>query len=144
MDAWIWVWLAVLVLSIVIEIMTEQFVCIWFAPAALASIILNLLNAGLVWQIVVFVVITVIGIIFFRDMLLKKLNFSDQKTNIDAIIGEKCVVTERIDNFAGCGQAKVKGQIWSARGAHDDDVFEPGEVLTIVAIEGVKLICVKK
>ena len=52
MDAWIWVWLAVLVLSIVIEIMTEQFVCIWFAPAALASIILNLLNAGLVWQIV--------------------------------------------------------------------------------------------
>jgi membrane protein implicated in regulation of membrane protease activity len=144
MEALMWIWLAVLALSIVIEIMTEQFVCIWFAPAALISLILNLLKAGPVWQIVVFVAITVVGIIFFRDMLLKKLNSSDQKTNIDAIIGEKCIVTERIDNFAGCGQAKVKGQIWSARGAHEDDVFETGEILTIVAIEGVKLICVKK
>ena len=65
------------------------------------------------------------------------------KTNIDSIIGEKCVVTEKIDNFAGCGQAKVKGQVWSARGLYDDDEFEVGETLRIVAIEGVKIICKK-
>lgn len=144
MDAWIWVWLAVLVLSIVIEIMTEQFVSIWFAPAAIVAIILNLVTLGPVWQIVGFAVVTIAGIFLFRDIVMKKLANNDNRTNIDAIIGEKCVVTERIDNFAGCGQAKVKGQIWSARGAHEDDVFEQGDVLTVVAIEGVKLICVKK
>ena len=144
MDAWIWVWLAVLVLSIGIEIMTEQFVSIWFAPAAIAAIILNLVTLGPVWQIVGFAVVTIAGIFLFRDIVMKKLANNDNRTNIDAIIGEKCVVTERIDNFAGCGQAKVKGQIWSARGAHEDDVFEQGDVLTVVAIEGVKLICVKK
>ena len=62
---------------------------------------------------------------------------------LDSIVGEKCVVTEKIDNFAGCGQIKVKGQLWSARGFFDDDVFECGESLRIVAIEGVKAVCKK-
>lgn len=62
---------------------------------------------------------------------------------INAIIGEKCIVTEAIDNFAGCGEVKVNGQIWSARGVSDDDSFEVGERLRVVAIEGAKLICRK-
>ena len=144
MDVWIWIWLTVLILSVVLEVLTEQFVSIWFAPASVIAAVLNLCRLDWVWQIIGFVVVTLAGIIFLRDLVLRKLGNTDSRTNIDAIIGEKCIVTERIDNFAGCGQAKVKGQIWSARGAHDDDVFEAGEVLHIVAIEGVKLICVKK
>jgi membrane protein implicated in regulation of membrane protease activity len=144
MDIWMWIWLAVLVASIAIEAMTEQFVSIWFAPAAVVAAILNLVTLGPVWQVIAFAVVTIAGIVFLRGVVMKKLNNSEHKTNIDAIIGERCVVTERIDNFAGCGQAKVKGQIWSARGAHEDDVFEVGEALTVVAIEGVKLICIKK
>ena len=63
--------------------------------------------------------------------------------DIDAVVGERCVVTDKIDNVAGCGQVKVNGQNWSARGAFEDDVFEIGESLRVVAIEGVKLICKK-
>jgi len=66
-----------------------------------------------------------------------------RKNQGDGIVGERCVVTERIDNYAGCGQVKVKGQLWSARGVLDDDVFSEGETLKIVAIEGAKLICKK-
>ncbi len=61
----------------------------------------------------------------------------------DGIVGERCVVVERIDNSAGCGQVKVKGQSWSARGVLESDVFSEGEILKIVAIEGAKLICKK-
>ena len=63
--------------------------------------------------------------------------------DIEAIVGEKCVVTDRIDNTAGCGQVKVNGQSWSARGAYEGDIFDVGETLRVVAIEGVKLICRK-
>ena len=63
--------------------------------------------------------------------------------DLDMIVGEKCIVTEKIDTFAGCGHAKVRGQIWSARGLNEEDVFEVGETLKIVGIEGVKLICKK-
>ncbi len=63
--------------------------------------------------------------------------------SVDEIVGERCKVVETVDNYAGCGLVKVKGQIWSARGVDDEDIFEVGESLRVVAIEGVKLICVK-
>ncbi len=70
------------------------------------------------------------------------INFWKRKnTSLDDIIGEKCIVTEKIDNYAGCGSARVKGGEWSARGAREDDIFDVGETLTVVATEGVKLIC---
>ena len=64
--------------------------------------------------------------------------------SLEDTIGEKCTVVETVDNYAGCGLVKVKGQVWSARGVDDDDVFRAGETLYVVAIEGVKLICKKK
>ena len=63
--------------------------------------------------------------------------------NIENIIGQKCIVTERIDNNAGCGQARVEGLVWSARSAFDNVCFEEGEILQVLAVEGVKLICKK-
>ena len=62
---------------------------------------------------------------------------------IENVVGERCVVVERIDNFAGCGEVRVNGQIWSARGVSEHDEFDIGETLNIVAVEGVKLICRK-
>ncbi|MBE6534314.1 MAG: hypothetical protein E7678_05025 [Ruminococcaceae bacterium] len=75
--------------------------------------------------------------------IFNKLNGQEKDFNPEQIIGKRCVVTERIDNFAGCGQVRVNGQSWSARGTMDYDVFEVGDTLSIVAIEGVKLICIK-
>ena len=75
--------------------------------------------------------------------LFGKKNVQEREFNPDNIVGKRCIVTEKIDNFAGCGQVKVNGQSWSARGAYDGDVFEVGDSLIIVAIEGVRLVCVK-
>ncbi len=99
----------------------------------------------LIWLTVIAaaVVILVIGALIIKKTVMSVSHGNSSKSNIDAIIGEKCVVTEKIDNFAGCGQAKIKGQMWSARGLFDDDVFEVGEVLQIVAIEGVRVVCKK-
>ena len=80
---------------------------------------------------------------YFLDNFKKMLSKKNGKTDLDMIVGERCTVTERIDNNAGSGQVKVNGQYWAARGAGDEDVFETGESLYIVAIEGVKLICRK-
>ncbi len=140
---WGWVWIAVIILAIVIEVLTDQLISIWFVPGAMIATILDFCNVHIIWQALVVLVISLVGIFVGKKFLVKYLPQKDTKTNIDAIIGEKCIVTEKIDNFAGCGQAKVKGQIWSARGVDDEDVFEVGDVLNIVAIEGVKLICKK-
>lgn len=75
--------------------------------------------------------------------IFSKKSIQDKETSLDNIVGKRCIVTEKIDSYAGCGQVKVNGQSWAARGVFDDDVFEIGESLKIVAIEGVRLICVK-
>ncbi len=142
MSYW-WFWLAIIIIAVVVEVFTEQLVSIWFIPGAIVSIVFDLCDAKFIWQFIVFLVLSIIGIVIGKRFLSKYKSDNTTKTNIDAIIGEKCIVTEKIDNFAGCGQAKVRGQIWSARGVLEDDVFEPGEILQVVAIEGVKLICKK-
>ncbi len=138
-----WIWIAVIVLAFVIELLTDQLISIWFVPGSIIATILDFCEVAVIWQVIVVLVIAALGIIFAKSYLSKKINSSVVKTNIDAIIGERCVVTEKIDNYVGCGQVKVKGQIWSARGVGEDDVFESGEILHVVAIEGVKVICKK-
>ena len=138
-----WIWIAVIVLAFVLELLTDQLISIWFVPGAIIATILDFCDVDVLWQVLVVLVIAALGIVFAKTFLSKKLNSSVVKTNIDAIIGERCVVTEKIDNYVGCGLVKVKGQVWSARGVGDDDIFEVGDRLTVVAIEGVKLVCRK-
>lgn len=138
-----WMWIAVIVLAVILEILTDQLIAIWFIPGAAFGVVLDYVEVDIIWQVLIFLFTTCIGIVFGKMFLSKKLKKQSSRTNIDAIIGERCVVTEKIDNYAGCGQARVKGQIWSARGVGEEDVFEVGETLHVVAIEGVKLICKK-
>ena len=139
----IWIWVAVIVLALIIEFLTYELVSIWFIPGAIVAAILAFFDVNPIIQAIAFVVVSILGLVLLRSYVMKHRPKSNTKTNIDAIVGEKCIVTERIDNYAGCGQAKVKGQIWSACSVDDSVTFEQGEVLQIVAIEGVKLICKK-
>ncbi|MBR7117241.1 MAG: NfeD family protein [Clostridia bacterium] len=138
---WGWIWIGVLVLAVIIEAVTDQLVSIWFVPGAIVATVLDFFSVDIIWQIIVLLGVSALGILVARRFLVNLRRDDNTKTDLDMIVGEKCIVTERIDSFAGCGQAKVKGQIWSARGLSESDVFEVGEILRVVSIEGVKLIC---
>ena len=138
-----WMWIGVIVLAVVVEALTDQLISIWFVPSAIVTTIMDYCGSQFVWQILVFLVVSAVGIILGKTLLSRFKQTKSTKTNIDAVIGEKCVVVEKIDNFAGCGLCKVRGQLWSARSISDDESFVEGDVLTVVAIEGVKLICKK-
>ena len=139
----VYVWIGVIVAAIVVEMLTEQLIAIWFMPSALICAVLALFHVPVQLQLVVFFLLSVVGIVLSRTVLKKYISFTKTATNVEAVVGEKCVVIERIDNYAGRGQAKVRGQVWSARSIDDDETFEEGAVLRIVAVEGVKLICKK-
>ena len=138
-----WMWIAVIAAAIIIEVITDQLVSIWFVPGAIIATLLDYFDVGFVWQVLVVLILAAAGIVFAKTYLAKKLDSRIIKTNVEAIIGERCVVTEKIDNYVGCGQVKIKGQIWSARGVEEDAIFEEGETLHVVAVEGVKVICKK-
>ena len=86
------------------------------------------------------VIAVVVAAIIIGVLLAKK---SRKAVSVDEVVGVRCVVTEEIDNYAGCGQVRVGNHDWSARSANDDDTFSEGTFLKVVAVEGAKLICMK-
>ena len=91
------------------------------------------------WVLCIVAVVVLFCIVAF---LKRKSNVSEIK--IENIVGEKCVVLETVDNYAGSGQVRVKRTEWAARSVDDEDIFDVGTVLRVFAVEGVKLICNKE
>ncbi len=137
-----YLWIIVSILAAVIEALTTALISMWFIPAGIVAAVMALLEVDVRWQIIVFLVLSLACIILQKTVFKKFLKRADTRTNIDTIIGEKGIVTQRIDNIVGLGQIKVKGQYWAARSV-DGVNYDVGDVLSVVAIEGVKLICKK-
>lgn len=140
----IYVWLGILVASVVLELVTTQMVSIWFSIGALASFIAALVGVEQLWiQIVIFVVVSAIAVAVTRPLVKKMINRKAEPTNADMVIGKTGIVTEKIDNLAPSGLVKVNGTVWTARAA-DDSVIEENEKVIIKEIRGVKLLVIKE
>ena len=137
-----WIWLSVIVAIILIEGVTMGLVSIWFLPGALIALVLSAFHVPPPWQIAVFVVMAVV-MLFLGKRLFRPFH-KKVKTNAEALIGQTAIVTEQVCNVEGRGAAKLRGQIWSARTEREGEALEIGEQVTVVAIEGVKLICRRK
>ena len=139
-----YIWLAVLIGAIVLEIVTTQIVSIWFAAGALASLIATLAGVSNVWiQLLIFVLVSAIALIITRPLVKKLVNRQAEPTNADMVLGKTGIVTEKIDNLAPSGLVKVNGSVWTARSA-DGSVIEEGERVIIKEISGVKLLVIKE
>jgi membrane protein implicated in regulation of membrane protease activity len=51
-----------------------------------------------------------------------------------ALEGKSALVLDRVGRHEG--QVKLDGEIWTARPYNEDDVFEPGDHVTVVHIDG--------
>lgn len=134
-------WLIAFVILLVIEIATMGLVTIWFAGAALAAMVAAALGARLWLQFVVFVVVSVVLLIFTRPIAVKYFNKSREKTNVDNVIGKYAIVTETVDNLHSQGSVQLNGLEWSARSFDDSVVIERGTKVEVLEVCGVKLIC---
>jgi membrane protein implicated in regulation of membrane protease activity len=137
------VWLVLLVVFVVFEAATVQLVSVWFALGALAALIAAICHAPAWLQIVLFILISAVSFAVTRPLVKKFSTSKIQKTNADRCIGDTAVVTEEINNLEARGLVKVNGNIWSARNETDDIIAE-GEKVTVIKIEGVKLIVKKE
>lgn len=135
-------WLVALVVLVLIELGTMGLTTIWFAGGSLVSVFVALAGGKIWLQIVVFLVVSGVLLIFTRPIAVKYFNRERVKTNSESLIGEQAVVTSEINNLLGTGLASVAGNEWTAR-AVDDEVIPKDTVVTIQEIQGVKLI-VKK
>lgn len=131
-------WFAAAAVLVIIEIATLGLTTIWFATGALVAGFLSLTGAGLLVQLIAFIIVAAILLFMTRPLATKYLNSQTKKTNADSLIGEICLVTSPINNLKAEGQAVVKGQEWTARSI-DGSLIPEGTEVRIVSISGVKL-----
>ena len=131
-------WLAAVVVLLVIEIATLGLTTIWFAGGALIAGIAAVAGAGRVVQFVLFLIVSLILLIFTRPIAMRYLNTNRTRTNAESLIGKE------IENLKNQGQVIVGGIEWTARTDDNEKMIEKDTVVEIERIEGVKLIVKKK
>ena len=138
MQVWFWIWIAVIVVSVVVEAITMDMVTVWFAAGAIVPMILATTSVGWEIQMIVFIVLSALMIIFLRKITLKYLfKNSEFKTNKDSLIGKTARMIEATD-FDTMGSLKINDVVWTA-GGDERQTIEKGKVVEIVAISGNKL-----
>jgi membrane protein implicated in regulation of membrane protease activity len=117
------------------EMLSLTFILGPVALAACLAAVVAAAGAGTVAQLTVFVIAALASLLLVRPIARKHLRTPVlQRTGTAALIGEGCVVLERVDGHGG--RVKLAGEVWSARSYDEDDVYEPGERVTVVEIAG--------
>lgn len=138
MNNLMWFWLGVMLLCVVIEAVTFALTTVWGAISAFVMIFVSRTNMPLKWQLILFLVLTIVLVLTTRPFAVKKLKLGKDKTNVNSMEGQEVLVTKRISRFEK-GEVKAKnGVIWSAKNADeqgDADIPE-GSVCKIVKVDG--------
>ena len=126
-------WLIAAIVLVIVEICTAGFGSICFAVGAGFSALVAGLGGSFVWQIIVFAAVSLLTFIFLRPMAIRWLDSKskDVKTNVDALIGRKGIVSERIDATQHTGRVAVDGDDWKAVSL-DNAVIDKGASVEIV------------
>ena len=134
------VWLAILIILVVIEIFTLGLTTIWFAGGALVEILVDALGAPVWLQSIIAAVVSAVLLFFTRPIAMKYFNRDRERTNAESLVGRQAIVISEINNLQGIGQVTINGMEWTARSIMDDHIIEPGEVVIVRGINGVKLL----
>ncbi len=138
------VWLILVAVLLVLEAITVGLTSIWFAGGAAIAAIAAWMGAGLVIQLLLFLGVSVLLLIFTRPLAVRYMNKGVQKTNVDSLLGRTAVVTQEIDNLAQTGQVRINDIEWMARTFVEGQKIPEKAVVRILEVRGVKLIVEEK
>jgi membrane protein implicated in regulation of membrane protease activity len=133
------IWLIVAIVLVIVEICTAGFGSICFAiGAAFSALAAGLGVHSIAWQIAIFAAVSLLTFIFLRPVVMRFLDkkSKDVKTNADAIIGRKGVVSERIDAAQHTGRVAIDGDDWKAV-SEDGSVIEKGATVEIIKLDSI-------
>lgn len=132
------VWIAAIIVFGVVEAATAGLTSIWFVLGSVAALIAAVCGGPLWLQLVLFFAVSVAALAATRPLVTKLLKKDIKPTNADRVLGGVARVTERIDNDVPTGAVYIDGKTWTAR-SDNGSVIEPGEMVRILRMEGVKL-----
>jgi membrane protein implicated in regulation of membrane protease activity len=125
------------------EALTGHLFLVMLGGGALAAALTSWVTDFPVWANgAVFLVVSVLLLVLVRPPLKRRLTpAAAPSLGIEALHGKTALVLQRVARDAG--QVKLDGQVWSARPLNDADVYEPGEPVTVMQIDGATAVVFK-
>ena len=128
-------WLIVAIGLAGAEALTGDMFLLMLSGGALATAGLSWATDWPIWADgVSFLIVSVLLLVLVRPALRKRLGAAGLPEPVKALEGKSALVLERVTRHEG--QVKLDGEIWTARPMADDDVFEPGDHVTVMQIDG--------
>lgn len=118
------------------EALTGDMFLLMLGGGALAAAAASWLTDWPIWADGgVFLVVSVLLLAVVRPALRRRLTPAKSlRTGVQALEGKSALVLDRVARDEG--QVKLDGQIWTARPFNDSDVYQPGELVTVMHIDG--------
>lgn len=132
------IWAIITLVLLIAETLTVDFLFMMFATGTLAATIVSVIAPdALVMQIVIFGVVSVLGIGFIRPWARKHVNDSSKgESNVYAMAGQIGHALTDIDTKAG--RVKIGGDVWSAK-TYGPAIAE-GATVVVKNVEGARAI----
>ncbi len=143
MEVW-HIWVIIALVFVIVEMFTTGFAVMCISFGCLFGAAASALDWDIKYQLLAFAVGTVLAFMTVRPLVYKFFYKKGQevKTNVDALIGRRAIVTERIEGELNAGRVKVDGDDWKAISL-DAEPIEVGEAVEITAINSI-IVTVKK
>ena len=133
------IWVFVGIGLVIGEIFTAGFLLLWFGVGAFLAAGLALLGVGSIYQMLSFVLTSLILIVLSRTIF-KQLIFRKEvgiSTNVEALIGQEALVMRIIEGKSKPGLVKIGGETWSA--ISEEGRIDQDEVVRVKGVVGNKV-----
>lgn len=130
-------WLILGVLFLIAEIFTPSFFIMWFGIGSFAAMLVAFLfENSVLYQAIVFIVVSLIFVLFTRKMAQKMSGKPSRLISQDEMIGKDGVVSETITADGGKGLVRINKDIWRARPLKDQEILA-GVKVKVIELKGV-------
>jgi membrane protein implicated in regulation of membrane protease activity len=113
----------------------DMFMLMLSGGAVAASLTAWLTDWPILGDGAVFLIVSALLVFLVRPVVRQRLTPSKvPPMGIKALEGKRALVLDRVTRDEG--QVKLDGQVWTARPLNDADVYEQGEAVTVMHIDG--------
>jgi membrane protein implicated in regulation of membrane protease activity len=138
-DNWQWIWVGAAVILAIGELLTAGFFLLPFAVGAAAAAVLAFLGAGFVWQLLVFVIVSVSFLAILQRYARTEPSETPARAGADRYHGRTALVMEDIDWKAGTGQVRMETEDWRAT-TEDHGNISRGTKVKVIRVTGTRLV----
>jgi membrane protein implicated in regulation of membrane protease activity len=139
------VWLLWLVAAVGLagaEVLTGDLFLLMLSGGALAAVGSSLLLDNIVVDGVAFAVVSMLLLVLVRPALRRRFAAGTGLPEpMKALEGKSALVLDRVSQHEG--QVKLDGEVWTARPLSDSDVYEAGDHVTVMRIDGATAVVFK-